>query len=156
MFILNRYERTSETHYASFTWRSGRSQPVLRHRQNRRLSQNCSRTGSFSIGLEPRYPRTGKASGCPSLQPMPLQRFQRLCSVLCGPYSGGIAPEQAIPIDKMIPLNMRQSSTRDLPRLVEKKGRKRSICSSVSHYRSLISSLIIEPETDCRTQIDRF
>jgi hypothetical protein len=39
---------------------------------------------------------------------------------------------------KIIPLSTRRSSTRGLPWLLEKNGRSRSICASVSQKRLLI------------------
>ena len=99
------------------------------------------------------------AAGRPSIiymkMLMPPQRLQRLYSVLCGAYSRG-ASRQRRPLrfTKMIPLNTRRSSTRGLPWLFGKKGRRRSICSSVSQNKSLISSLLAEPESDLRNQIN--
>ncbi|EGG74483.1 hypothetical protein SXCC_04862 [Gluconacetobacter sp. SXCC-1] len=41
-----------------------------------------------------------------------------------------------------------------MPWLFGKKGRRRSICSSVNQYRSLIFSLLTEAESDFRNHIN--
>jgi hypothetical protein len=65
-----------------------------------------------------------------------------------------IAPSQPVAIDETMPLNTRRSSTRGLPWLLGKYGRTRDICSFVSQYRSLILSLLTDPESDRASHIN--
>jgi hypothetical protein len=51
------------------------------------------------------------------------------------------------PITKIIPLNTRRSSIQALPWLLGEYGDSRPICSSVSQQRSLMPSLLTEPES---------
>ena len=68
-----------------------------------------------------------------------LHRFQRLWSVLAGPYSLGAShPRKPLRLMKIMPLNTRRSSTRDLPWLLGGNGRSCAICASVSQKRWLI------------------
>lgn len=62
-------------------------------------------------------------------------------------FSGRIPPAQAIPVDEDDPAQTRRSSTPGLPWLLGKYRERRAICSSVSQYRSLILSLLAEPES---------
>ncbi len=79
----------------------------------------------------------------PGEDPMSPHRFHRLQSVFGGPYSRGASHHlKPLRLTKIIPLRTRRSSTRGLPWLFGKNGLSRSICSSVSHNRVLISTPI--------------
>lgn len=55
--------------------------------------------------------------------PMSLQRFQRLYSVLGGPYSAGASHHlNPLRLKKTTPLNTRRSSTRGSPWIFGKNG----------------------------------
>ncbi len=74
--------------------------------------------------------------------PFSLHRFQRLYSVLCGPYSLGASRQRKpLRLIKTIPLRTRRSSTRGLPWDFGKQGSGRTICASVSQKRSLMLQL---------------
>ena len=86
------------------------------------------------------------------LSPHRFHRFHRLYSVLCGPYALGAMPPQPLRLTRTLPLNTRRSSTRGVPWLLGKYGRRRAICSSVRQYRSLILVLLAEPGSGHDTQ----
>ncbi|KXV23051.1 hypothetical protein AD935_01645 [Gluconobacter japonicus] len=60
-------------------------------------------------------------------------------------FTGGITSTQAVPINKDAAAQHAAIIKAGLRGLFRVKGRRRSLCSSVSQYRSLISSLLIEP-----------
>lgn len=78
--------------------------------------------------------------------------WQAICCACClrddqpFPSSSGQGQRRPFQFTKMIPLNTRRPSTRDLSWLFGKKGRRRSICSSVSLYKSLTFNLIKESQ----------
>jgi hypothetical protein len=77
--------------------------------------------------------------------PVPLQRFQRLVSLLRGPFSlGGLRHFNPLGLTNTISLKTRLSSTRGLPLLFGKYGPRRSICSSVSRKKAHCNPLEME------------
>ena len=59
-----------------------------------------------------------------------------------------ITPARPVAVDECDSVSIRRSSTRGLPWLLEKNGRRRVICLSVTQYRVLVHGLLTKPELD--------
>jgi hypothetical protein len=68
--------------------------------------------------------------------------------------AGRITPAQPIAVHENYAAQHRPVFTRGLPWLFGKYGRRCAICSPVSEYRSLIFSLLTEPESDRASHIN--
>ncbi len=108
-----------------------------------------------ACGSQPLHHLEENALLSPALPPVVQRPLDEARDRLVRTVSAGrITPAQAVRLTKTMPLKTRRSSTRGLPWLLGKYGSRRAICSAVSQYRSIIFSLLAEPESDRDARIN--
>jgi hypothetical protein len=88
----------------------------------------------------------GQTRHHPGKTPLSFHRFQRLYSVLFGPYALGASRHlKPLRLIKITPLRTRLSSTQGLPWDSGNEGSRRTICASLSHKSRQVHRSFFEP-----------